>query len=192
MACVGAYTGMSDGDVALQWRPGADIPPDGTLNVPTLFTGEATGIMLHGLISSGQVENLTVTLDAPTFDAPSATLVANLPGTGGGNDSVFLYTHSDGPSCIEENGGFAILSMVEYFAKHPLSLDLQIVIETGHMSSGLLNETAWKGQRPDVLENARAALLIEHLGAEQYKDVWQDGVPVYQYTGKTEAIFSYA
>ena len=163
-----------------------------TQNVPGLFVGESSGNLIHDLVSTGQVANMTVQLDAPSFDVPSFTLIANLPGRGGTNDSLFLYTHSDGPSCVEENGGFAILSMIEYFSRNPLSLNIEVVIETGHMASGLLNETAWMGQRADIMENARAALMIEHLGAQQYKDVWQGDSPVYQYTGKTEAIITYA
>ena len=204
-ATIGAWTGLSDEEVALQWRPASNLGPNQTQSVPSLFTGEATGRMLHGLMSSGQVENLTVILDAPSLYVPTYTLIAKLPGTAGTNDSLFLYTHSDGPSCIEENGGFTILTMLEYFSKNPLSLNIEVVIETGHMvspcarnglmieASGILNETSWMGQRPDILGNARAAIMIEHLGAQQYKDVPdENGVPVYQYTGKTEAIMSYA
>jgi len=191
-ATIGAWTGLSDEEVALQWRPESSLKTNETQNVPSLFVGQSTGETLHELMTSGQVANLSVLLDAPSFDAPTYTLIAKLPGTGATNDSLLLYTHSDGPSCIEENGGFTILTMLEYFAAHPLSLNIEVVIETGHMASGLLNESAWMGQRPDIMENARAALMIEHLGAKQYKDVWENGVPVYQYTGKTEAIFTYA
>ena len=191
-ACISSWTGFSDENVELLWEPKSDLQDHEVQHVPTLYVGEATGCMIRSMITNGEIKNMTVMLDAPSFDAPTATLIAHLPGTAGGVDSLLLYTHSDGMNIIEENGPLVVLSMVEYFARNPINLNIDVVIITGHLSSGHLNETAWLADRSDLLDKAKAAMSIEHTGPRQWQDRWEDGKWVWEDTGKDEAMFTFA
>ena len=99
--------------------------------------------------------------------------------------------------------------MAEYFAQNRPTINLEyvlsdlqrrhrlmafsFVITTGHMSGGLLNESAWMGQRPDLLRNAKAAVVCEHFGAIEWKDEFgPDGKPVYRPTGRMEPMWTMA
>lgn len=80
--------------------------------------------------------------------------------------------------------------MAEYFAAHPLNISVDFVLTTGHMSGHILNESAWMAQRPDLLENAKAAIVCEHFGALEWKDNFTMGAPVYEATGKHEPMWT--
>jgi hypothetical protein len=47
------------------------------------------------MVRNGQVDAATVVLDAPSFMAPTRTVIGHLPGKAGKNDSILLYTHSE-------------------------------------------------------------------------------------------------
>jgi len=117
-------------------------------------------------------------------------IIGHLPGKTASSDTIIVYTHSDGPSIIEENGPILLLAMAEYFAAHPLSINIDFVITTGHMSGGHVNESAWMSARPDILANARAAVVCEHFGAIEWKDSFATGTPVFAPTGKYEPMWT--
>ncbi|KAF8216675.1 hypothetical protein K438DRAFT_400934 [Mycena galopus ATCC 62051] len=80
--------------------------------------------------------------------------------------------------------------MAEYFAAHPINLNIDFVITTGHMSGGHLNESAWMGERPQIMQNAKAAIVCEHFGAIEWKDNFTTGEPVFEPTGKYEPMWT--
>ncbi|KAJ7091535.1 hypothetical protein B0H15DRAFT_241368 [Mycena belliarum] len=80
--------------------------------------------------------------------------------------------------------------MAEYFAAHPININLDFVITTGHMSGHHLNESAWMDQRPAIMQNAKAAIVCEHFGAIEWKDNFKTGKPVYEPTGKYEPMWT--
>ncbi|KAJ7250310.1 hypothetical protein C8J57DRAFT_682098 [Mycena rebaudengoi] len=82
--------------------------------------------------------------------------------------------------------------MAEYFAQHPLAINIDFVITTGHMSGHHLNESLWMDERPDIVANAKAAIVCEHFGALEWKDEFNSGVPVYKATGKLEPMWTMA
>ncbi|KAJ7499655.1 hypothetical protein FB451DRAFT_1206113, partial [Mycena latifolia] len=84
--------------------------------------------MIRGLIRNGQVVSCTLVLDAPSYFSPTQTVIGHLDGTGDPDDTIIIYTHSDGPSIIEENGPILLLTMAEYFAENPLAINLESVI----------------------------------------------------------------
>ena len=176
----------------MQFLPKSNLPGNATQNVPTLYVGNSTGEMLRSMSASGEIENITLMLDAPSFESPSYTLISHLDGTACGDDTILLYTHSDGMNIIEENGPIMQLSIAEYFAKNRPAINLDFVVTTGHTASGHLNETAWFEGRPDLLDNAKASINIEHFGSIEWKDVLENGKLVYQDTGKTEPWWTFA
>jgi len=60
------------------------------------------------------------------------------------------------------------------------------------MSGHHLNESAWMGERPEILANAKAAIVTEHFGALEWKDDFSTGSPVYQPTGGLEPMWTMA
>ena len=82
-------------------------------------------------------------------------------------------------------------TLAEHFAKNPLNLTLNFVMTTGHLSGGKLNESAWMGQRPDLLD-AKYAICLEHFGAIEYKDVQTLFGPRYELTGQLEPMWTFA
>jgi hypothetical protein len=47
-------------------------------------------------------------------------------------------------------------------------------------------------ERPDILQNAKAAIVCEHFGAMEWKDSFSTGAPVYQATGRLEPMWTMA
>lgn len=93
---IASWVHTSDENAALQFLPNAGAPGNGSLyNVPALYVGNSTGELLRGMLASGQVKAATVVLDAPSYVAPTKTVVGRLPGLSGGDESILLYTHSE-------------------------------------------------------------------------------------------------
>ena len=189
---ISSWVGISDEDAALLWEPKSALTGHELQTVPTLYVGNSTGEAIRGLIKDKKVKNMTLMLDAPSYDSPTATLIGHMKGTANTNDSILLYTHSDGMNIVEENGALVILTMIEYFARNPLNLNIEVVVITGHLSSGYLNETAWMGPRGDIMQNAKAALSIEHIGPMEVTDVNVNGKLSWENSGKDQAVFTYA
>lgn len=124
---ISSWVHTSDENAALQFLPNAGAPGNGNLyNVPSLYVGNSTGELIRKMVSNGEVKTATIVLDAPSYEAPTKTVIGYLPGLAGRDESLLLYTHSeytmssfcflflkksictgDGPSIIEENGVYS-------------------------------------------------------------------------------------
>ncbi|KAF5376007.1 hypothetical protein D9757_008815 [Collybiopsis confluens] len=213
-AVIASWVNTSDDDASLQFLPNSGAPGNGSLHydIPALYVGNSTGEVIRELVANGEVDTATVVLNAPSVQATSSTVIGHLSGTAQTNATIIVYTHSDGPSIIEENGPILLLTMAEVFARNRLSINIDFVITTGerqiyipahfisltlfsvagHVSGGHLNESNWMNTRPDLLANARAAIVCEHFGAVEWKDDFSTGVPVYQPTGRLEPMWTMA
>lgn len=47
------------------------------------------------MVASGEVDNATVVLNAPSYEVSSHTVISHLSGTAGTNDTIIVYTHSE-------------------------------------------------------------------------------------------------
>ncbi|KAF5376008.1 hypothetical protein D9757_008816 [Collybiopsis confluens] len=193
-AIISSWVNTSDDDASLQFLPNDGAPGDGSVHydVPALYVGNSTGELVRGLVAGGQVNTATVVLNAPSYQVTTSTVISHLAGTSGTNDTIIVYTHSDGPSIIEENGPILLLAMAEVLARQKPSINIDFVITTGHLSGGHLNESNWMVSRPDLLANAKAAIVCEHFGAIEWKDDFSSGVPVYKATGSLEPMWTMA
>jgi hypothetical protein len=124
VGAVSSWVHTSDDNGALQFLPNdGAVGNSSVYDVPALYIGNSTGEMIRGLIRSGQVDSCTLVLDAPSYFAPTETVIGHLDGTTYKDDTIIIYTHSkvsiplfiyvradlhnrtgDGPSIIEENG----------------------------------------------------------------------------------------
>jgi hypothetical protein len=59
------------------------------------------------------------------------------------------------------------------------------------MSGHLLDEENWMAERPEIMQNAKAAVVCEHFGALEWKDVLNDdGKLEYKATGQLEPMWT--
>ncbi|KAJ7910242.1 hypothetical protein B0H13DRAFT_611081 [Mycena leptocephala] len=126
VGAISSWVHTSDEDGGLQFLPNDGAVGNNALyNVPALFVGNSTGEMIRALIRNSQIVNATLVLSAPSDFAPTQTVLGHLDGTDDTNATILIYTHSDGPSIIEENGPIVLLAIAEYFAQHVPSMNLE-------------------------------------------------------------------
>ncbi|KAK8095176.1 uncharacterized protein PG998_014400 [Apiospora kogelbergensis] len=101
-----------------------------------------------------------------------------------GNQIANMTVVLDAPS--EDAPTFTMLGRLEGSS----GLNKSILLYTH--SGGKLNESAWMGQRPDLMENAYASISIEHLGAIEWKDHQTSSGPIYSATGLMEPMWTNA
>lgn len=94
-AAIASWVHTSDEDGTLQFLPNDGAPGNGSLyDVPALYVGNSTGRLIRELIRDKKVDSATVMLDAPSFLAPSQTVIGHLQGTGNSSETIIIYTHS--------------------------------------------------------------------------------------------------
>lgn len=192
-AVVASWVNISDEDAALQFLPNS-APPYTSYDVPALYVGNSTGKLIRQLAKSGDITSATVVLDAPNLAATTHTVWGRLKGSANSNTSIIVYTHSDGPSIVEENGPILLLTLAEFFSQNLPKFNIDFVVTTGHVSGGHVDEKAWMTSNPEILATAKAAIVCEHFGAMEYKDTFthQGANPVYKATGKLEPMWTMA
>jgi hypothetical protein len=93
---ISSWVHTSDENAALQFLPNAGARGDGNLfNVPSLYVGNSTGELIRTMVRNGEVKTATIVLDAPSYEAPTKTVIGYLQGLAGRDDSLLLYTHSE-------------------------------------------------------------------------------------------------
>lgn len=100
-AAIVSWVDTSDENAALQWLPQVAPPGNGVFTCPTLYVGNSTGETIRSLIKANAIDSMTVVLDAPSYEAPSYTLISHLRGTRNTTDTILLYTHSEAQTKIE-------------------------------------------------------------------------------------------
>ncbi len=134
--------------------------------VPGLFLDRSAGAAVREAARAGA--SATLRLLAQSAPAEAWFLSGVLPGRdygSGGDEFVLLVTHSDGPNLTQENGGIAILSVVDYFAKltaleRPRSL--LVLIDPQHYMPGR-HRVDWYAAHPGI-----AGRIVASIGAEQF------------------------
>ncbi len=151
----------------------------GYLGVPIVWVNETEGAK----VLAAAKEKKTATLKLTGFiekDARTESFYTVIKGTDDTKEAVIINTHTDGCNFSEENGAIGMLSMLQYFIKHPAKRNLIFVFVTGHFrlpkfrtgfdqaTSRWLadNKKVWKGEYKTV-----AGCSVEHLGCTEWKDV---------------------
>lgn len=177
-----AWTGLSDDDAQGQSRLGTDA-------VPSIWVVPSTGAKLKAMAKRGEAVTLTVEADTQA-NAPTRTIVATLPGMS--EESIILWTHTDGPNALQENGGIAILNMIRYLSKLPKTArkrTITVVMPEGHFAEQYVPTSAWIKQRPELVQKAVALIAAEHLGGNEWLS---DPVAnTYKPSGKHEVAFAF-
>jgi hypothetical protein len=177
-----AWNGLADEDAQGQSRLGTE-------HLPSLWVVPTTGTKLKAMAKSGEPVTLTVEADTQA-NAPTRTIVATLPGMS--EESIILWSHTDGPNALQENGHLAILNMVRYLSKLPKTArkrTITVVIPEGHFAEQYVPTSAWIKQRPELVQKAVALIAAEHLGGTEWLS---DPVAnTYKPSGKHEIAFAF-
>lgn len=177
-----AWSGLADADAQGQSRSG--FP-----GLPSIWVTPGVGARLIRAASGEEAATLIVEADTAA-DVPTRTLVAKLPGQS--PETIILWTHTDGPNALQENGGVAILNMIRYLAKAPRSArrrSLAVVMVEGHFAEQYLPTSAWMKEAPDLVRDAVAFVAIEHLGGAEWRS--DPAANVYGPTGLHELAFAF-
>jgi hypothetical protein len=184
LAVIYAWTNISDDEAYLELKRG------GSPVMAALCVGPTAGGALRKLADQG--ESVTFTNDAKiTEHVQTRTIVATLPGSSD-DEALILWTHSDGMNAIEENGGIAIVNLMRYFSRLPVSArkrSIVCVIADGHFAEQYSPSLAWMTERPDIKAKAVACVAIEHLGCREWQS--DPATNTFAPTGLPELMFAF-
>lgn len=180
--------------VVFAWSNLADDDASGQLKVdmaviPELWVGQTAGRELKELAAKGGQVKLIVDADTVS-NVPTHTTVATLPGQS--DETILLWTHTDGNNAVEENGGVAILNLMKYFSRLAPSdrkRSITCVLSEAHFNEQYISTSAWMKERPDLVRKAVAEVTIEHLGCGEWVDDPESNS--YKATGERELAFAF-
>ena len=162
--------------------------------------GAAADAVLHAAQRGAPAE---LVLDATlTKDASMRTVWAAVEGTRRPEETVLVVSHSDGTNVVEENGHIGLLELARDVVAQPTERTIVFVFTAGHLripavTTGHGQATSrWLADHPDWWaggpgdRRAVSGLVIEHLGALEYRDDPVTGA--YGPTGQAEPELLYA
>ena len=171
-----------------------------TFRVPELYDAptltvdrDAGNAVVEAARSNGSA---TIRLEATVQKATTYQLVGFLPGRDYGSpkdEQIILVTHTDGPSIAQENGGLAVLGIVDYFSQVPRSdraRTLMVFLDCRHYMPGMepaFPDVDWFQRNPDADKPIVAHITLEHFGELEYGESGSDFHP----TGRPEPSFIY-
>ncbi|MCA1390220.1 hypothetical protein I6F20_14200 [Bradyrhizobium sp. IC3123] len=149
-------------------------------NIPAVFVaGDDADFVLD---AASRARRATLILDA-VIERNSAmrTVWAAVEGRGAPHETVLVVSHSDGTNIVEENGHIGVVELARQTVAHPLARTVIFVLTAGHLRIPAVTEHGqatsrwlrdhpqwWAGGPGD--RHAVAGLVIEHLGAREYRD----------------------
>ena len=149
--------------------------------MPALWVSPTQGKTLMKAVNEGC--EATVVLDADIeHNCKSETFYTIIEGENK-DEAILVNTHTDGVNCVEENGAFALLSMMRYFKENIPKRSMIFIFMTGHFRLPAFKEmgslqctSVWLHNHPELWDGkqnhilAVAGLTIEHLGCKEYTD----------------------
>jgi hypothetical protein len=170
-------------------------------DVPTLYISSRACSKLLDLAGGGLMPTnpesmptkVTLILEAEIFPNDySETVIGSLPGRNA-DESIIVWSHTDGMNAIEENGAIAVLAMAKYFSRLPAEKrdrNLIFVLSEGHFSGGYVSMGQFLTEHPDIKKKAVAAIGIEHLGTREWLNDFDTNT--YKPSGRPELGFAWA
>ncbi len=163
--------------------------PHGQLlgSLPAVHVDRETGAALRAALRkrASSQPRARLKLDAPVDPkARVDALIATLPGQISG-EPIIIANHTDGQNGVEENGNLGMVALARYFAALPRSArrrPLVFVFSPGHMTAEVPGVDGFVERHPNIVENAVAGIVPEHLGTRE----WLDDANGYHASGKLE------
>lgn len=150
--------------------------------LPAIWVEGAFGDKLRQAEAAGAKVQLQLSART-TEQAVTRTVYTVLPGENS-HETILLNTHTDGPNEVEENGPFALLSLLRYFRQANLkpARTLICIFATGHFQlpqlgvEGKQATSRWLRDHPEWWDGkdghakAVAGVTVEHLGCMEWQD----------------------
>ncbi|MEA2391599.1 MAG: hypothetical protein QOK31_1708 [Solirubrobacteraceae bacterium] len=160
---------------------------NGFEDLPALFVDRDTGAKLRTLALSAPEAKLTLTATRKKTTAPA--LLGYLPGAAGGDEALFVDTHTDGEGFVEENGGIGLVGLARHFGSLPRSKRLKRALVfslwPGHMAPNMPQLQGVLDAHPKIVRSSVAGITVEHLGCTEWIDTPGPG---YHATGEAELL----
>jgi hypothetical protein len=143
----------------------------GIVGAPGLYVDRDTGLRVKAAAAQGSAA--TLTLLAKKEEVEGYFYTGFLPGKHYGtpdDEYVFLITHSDGPNLTQDNGGFALLSIIRYLAQFDQAdrpRTIAIMLDPQHFTPHR-HKDDWYAMHPDIVDKIVATIGVEHLGQREY------------------------
>jgi hypothetical protein len=145
----------------------------GIVGVPGLYLDRVNGAPVIEAAKEGREATLRLIAEREQVNGHFYT--GFLPGRNYGSDDdeyVFLITHGDGPNLTQDNGGFALLSLVQYFSnisQEDRPRTLAVMIDSQHFTPHRHMDD-WYEMHPEIVEHIVATIGVEHLGQREYTE----------------------
>lgn len=160
--------------VIYAWVNGADddghgqLRRNGTAALPSLWVSVSAARQLRQIEQTGEPVTLTIEVKV-TPNVTTATTIATLPGSS--DETILLWTNTDGMNAVQENGTIAIINIMKYLSQLPASArkrTVSCVMSEGHLTLNHTPDIWWTQRRPDIFEKAVASLSMEHMGVREW------------------------
>ena len=161
-------------------------------NVPTLMLDRKAGAQVIADALAGKTAKLTLNAEEEQ-NAKAYAIIAILPGKDYGtprDQSLLLATHMDGPSIVEDDGSFGMISVLHYFSQVPQKQRPKTVIaffDTRHFVPG--TEAGYPFDaveaHPEIFKTVVGGVAVEHWGEKQFVEVGDD----YRASGKAATTY---
>ena len=158
-------------------------------NVPTLFLDRNAGSKVIEDAKNGKMATLKLLATEETVE--TYQFIGYLPGKNYGtpeDEMIYLTTHDDGPSLVQEGGALATLGIIHYFSHIPQAhrpRTLFIYMNNRHYMPGgdsAYNQYNYSNRYPEVMDKVVASMGTEHMGGIEFREVGD----IYEPTGLAE------
>lgn len=144
--------------------------------LPAAYVGVDEGERLKDAV--GTTVELTVEAER-TAGVPTRNIVATLPGRS--PERIVLTSHTDGMNAVWDNGPIGILALAEYLASLPMDCrprTIELGLSTAHLYTSRIGAGRYARQLDETYESVAFAVVLEHLGAEEFQPRPRDeGLP---------------
>jgi hypothetical protein len=161
-------------------------------SIPAVFVGVDEREQV--LEAASRQSRAEITVLAEVEESTTRNIIATLPGQS--SETIVYASHTDGTTCVQENGPIALLGLAQYFSRLPLSerrRTLQFAFNSSHLHvsregcglhAQILDSMYQRGESDVVL-----VIPVEHLGAREVEAFKRpDGRPgrELRFTGRGE------
>lgn len=137
--------------------------------IPGVFLGADEGRPLIEQAKRGASPRVRLTVRGTSRRAPTANLVATLPGEG--PEKIVVASHTDGMNPLWDNGPLAMLALVRHFAAVPIACrprTLELAFTTAHLYLSEHGAVRYAERLVPACDTVAAVVVLEHLGANEF------------------------
>lgn len=144
-------------------------PSEGThFRIPGVFVGAEELDVLKAAV--GTSTQASVTVDGVAEYGFTKEIFATLPGMT--EDTIYIVSHTDGNTAVQDNGPIALLTLLQYFAAQPLSTrnkTLTFVFTAGHLTLAREGDFMLARALNATYDFDKTAFVIplEHMGTRE-------------------------